>query len=966
MKKRNALGFVMVVACLFLLNANQVLAAKTPDNSLLKFPGIKIVNNKTKQVVENSQVLAIPGDYSNSLRLSDEVFYSFSGTDKDAYYNKEYAQKSGALTVEFDKAKMSETPSPASSVRLSNITVFQGQYVDLRINFGYKNGDNTKTGKIKLYVPSYKSSKDKIKKNFLRFDNGSGGKGTELYFEYEYLKAGTEERVQNYKGLWNFKRINAYKGVSVDLENSHQMYVYDDSDIIYEFATSTLVKANGTKGSESTNTQFTNLFDAVDGSFRTTMTTLDSSTSYLKYELEPITKMELPYPEILGFDNDDSDSREVKYRVIQDMPEQADTSFYPNSYILTIQFDKEVDVKSADYHIKDVDGNDRTSEFSLINKDAVNNQMLFFLTNTQLKSSNMIDNSYRIDITANLKSSFEKTKQNYYDAKEGYYKIPASVTYTTNDNVSPLNNGVARLKSGIYAEAITQTVNQGMNTSDWKNKSLKDLFKSSYGAFTGDNLTIQSIENKTFTKMGKDTVSVTLKGTKSGITRTFVVPVTVLEKKEEAKATIHFVDEAGKEVRAIVEKAGYQKDAYDFTSEQIKIENYNFLKIDDVKGSQIKGTFPAGQSNIDIYLVYQKKKINITINYVDEKAEIINSKTVNQTLAGENYSIQPLKIPGYKIVKAKVGNDEIKVAINQKVTVPVKETPISVNLIYEPIHYSLKLSVDKENILQGEILKYSLKVISGMTYAESEADNYKNVKITIPINSNIESIKNVTVLNSKNEAVGRSTYDKKLNSLSIELTEAVKNTEDLFVNFEAIVKNAAKQNDIIYEQASMSADFMVNKISKTIYQESEKVASTISGGLRIVSAPSMIDFGEIKYLAKKQRVDNPTITGKLEVADTREGSKDWDLLVSVEVPLKDGDELLPSKLRYKTADDDLVLTSEAKLVYENTKEQTNVVISEDWGTTPESEGIKLEFDSTDKVKKGNYTGKIRWTVVDGK
>lgn len=964
MRKRNGLFFGMVVT--LLLSTNQVLAAKTPDNSLLNYPGIKIVDNKTKQVVENGQVLAIPGDYSNSLRLSDEVFYSFSGTDKDDYYNEKYAQKSGASTVDFDKAKMSEIPSPASSVRLSNITVFQGQYVDLRINLGYKNGDNSKKGKIILYVPSYKSSKDQIKGNFLHFRNDSGGKGTELYFEYEYLKAGTEERIQNYKGLWNFKRINAYKGVSVDLENSHQMYVFNDTDIIYSFATSTQIKADGTKGSESTNTQFTNLFDAPDGTFRTTMTTLGSSTSYLKYELEPITKMELPYPEILGFDNDDSDSRKVSYRVIQDMPEQADTSFYPNSYILTIQFDKEVDVKSADYHIKDVDGIDRTSEFALINKDVVNNQMLFFLTNTQLKSSNMIDNSYRIDITANLKSSFEKTKQNYYDATEGYYKIPASVTYTTNDNVSPLNNGVARLKSGIYAEAITQTVNQGMNTNAWKNKTLNDLFKNFYGAFTDDELIIQSIENKTFTKMGKDTVSVTLQGTKSGITRDFVVPVNVLEKKEEAKATIHFIDESGKEINSSVEKNGFQKDAYDFSSEQIVVENYNFVKVDEIKGNPLKGIFPAGQSNIDIYLIYQKKKIDITINYLDTNAEIINSKTINQTLAGENYSVESLKLPGYKIVKAQVEGQELDITNNQKINISVKEASITINFIYEPIHYTLKLSVDKTNVFQGESLNYTLKVISGMTYTQTEADNYKNLKINLPIDPNIENVKNIVVSASNNQVVGRGSYNESSKSLSIELTEAVKNTEDLQISFEAVVKETAKKNDIIVEEASMSAEFVVNKASKTIYQKSNLTESTVSGGLRIVSAPTMIDFGEIKYLAKKQRIDNPAISGKLEVADTREGSKDWDLLVSIEEPLKDGDTVLPSKLRYKNSDDDLVLTSEAKLVYENTKEQTNVVISDNWGTTPNSEGVKLEFDSTDKIKEGNYTGKIRWTVVDGK
>lgn len=963
MKKRNMIKLIPLISLLVIGFFGLSVSAAPPSSSdkyFTSYPDIRIVDQTTNLTDDGS---SISGAYSTTLRLTDEVFYSFKGTTDDIGNNKNYAQNQDAGTLKFDKSKMGTTPKESSSVRLTNIAIFQGEYVDLRISMGAKYPNEG--GYIYLDVPAYNSTAAK-KKEFLFFENKGGGKkDSEFYYKYEFLKAGTEETVKDYKGMWNFRRVNDYKSVTVDKSMSHQMYVYNDTKLKYN-ETPSEVTVYGTVGKEYDNVAFTNLFDLPDGTFYTNTVNLKNYHNRLKYDLEPITKMELGYPQIIGDYTEDSNSREVGYRVIQDMPAQSKPNFYPSSYTLTVQMDPEFDVTTASYSVIDVDNKDTTSDFKLLQRDTVNNRLVFYVDSNRLSANDFVDNSHRISIKGQLKPSFEKNKSKYYDQNTGYYKIPASVHYQTNDNQSETNSATAKLKAGLSAKPINQTVSQGDNSSDWKNKPIDTLFTDMYGAYEGDELVIDSVENKVFKDKGATTVSVTLKGSKSGLTKTISVPVNVLEQR---KAKIYYLDEKGKEILTPVSKSGFETQKYDYSSEIKEIPNYKFVKVDETKGDAIKGTFTSGK-DVNIYLSYELDEQTVTTNYVDEEGKPIEKPVKKDYAPNSEQTLSSVTVPGYEASSVKVDNVEKTLTPDGKVKVSVTNKPMSVTFVYKSIHYSLKMNVSKQSVSQMDELTYTLNVKSGMVYPENKVpEDYTNLSLTIPIDPNlIISPDDIKVLNSKDQTIGVGQYDQDSKELKLTLSESVKNTEDIKVIYKALVKETAATDTIIEAQASMKASYQVNGQTVEINKKSNVARSTIAGGLRLVSAPDTIDFGKMTYMAKATSIDNPSIDDRLVVSDTRSNSEDgWQLNVALVVPLtKTTGEVLDGEVIYKNGKDEHELTSAEYPIYtKKATDQANVDVTDSWGTTAKSDGIKLKFKATDAPKTGSYTGKIRWTLMAG-
>ena len=952
-----------------------VVGVKAEAEPLLKtYPGIKIVDPKTKLTTDGS---IISGDYSRSLRMTDESTYFFRGTGNDAKNNIEFKQTNRTgRSVNFPKNLMTDTPSQKNSVRISNVTVYNGESIDLRVNMGYKNGEIPGDGgNIEVYVPSVNSGKSDIKSNFLHFRNDGGGIDTELYFDFEFLISDTEERVNDFKGMWNFKRINKFKGVTVDEKNSYQMYVYSDTQIEYNYNKPGQVFAFGLKGSDKTNTQFTNLFKTDNGVLHTTLRTTYSGTSYLKYELNSITKMELPYPEIIGLKNDDSDSREVSYQVIQDMPEQARPDFYPRSYMMTVKLDKEVDVNTAQYGVRNVDGENKTSDFSLVSRDATNNTLTFMVQGSKLSDKNFIDDSYRIDIKANLKPSFEDTKGNYYDKETGYYKIPASAYYQTNDNTSATAKSNARLKGGISATPITQTVARNSNTDGWDKKAITDYFNNMKGAFPEDVLKIKSVENKVFNPSGNsDTVKITLVGTKTGIEKTFTVPVVVLN---ERKANLHYVDQNGVKISDPELRKGFETKAYDFTEEKKQIPNYKFVKMDDSgKYDPVKGTFPTADKELNIYFVYELDQHPVTIQYLDIKnanRSILDNKT-EEVKVGDKHKVKVEKVPGYKLVNVTVDGKEVPV-VKDEIEFEMPTKPAVVKFNYEPNHMDVSIKAAQSTATQTDPVNITAKINSLMSYGTNQKVNDYSSDFLITIhtkdaNQHAEKPKNIKlVTDDKKDVTGDVSEYSDFFTVKLKSGTKLADTENLTLTFDTKVKADAVTDSEIKYGTEVKNTYKLNTSKandsyESIVKAKKDSLTTVTGSLRIVEGPTEIDFGKVDYLAKNQRVEDPKIKGKLEVADTRHGAKKWTLQATLEEPLKDGTKVLPSEVKYKTDTDDITLSSAAKPIYENTQQTNHVVVSDSWGTKPGSNGIKLNVKSTDKLSKGTYVGKIRWTVLE--
>lgn len=853
MKKQSLfkkIGAVLLLGSLFVVGGVKVEAAapSSSDKYLTDYPDIRIVDQSTNETDDGS---SISGAYSTTLRLTEDVYYSFKGTTDDAKNNVNYRQNSSGGTVKFDKKKMSTTPRESSSVHLTNIAIFNGEYVDLRISIGASNP--SEGGYIYLDVPSYKSSAAK-KKEFLFFENKGGGKkGSEFYYKYEFLKAGTEEPVEGYRGMWNFRRVNHYKSVSVDKSMSHQMYVYNNTELKYNDDLKE-VTVYGTVGKEEDNVAFTNLFDLEDGVFYTNTVNLKDYHNRLKYDLEPITKMELGYPQIMGNYTEDSNSRDISYRIIQDMPLQSRPDFYPKTYTMTVQMDPEFDVTTAQYKVKNVDGEDATQHFTLLNRDEKNNTLMFFVNGRDLASESFVDNSYTIDVKGSLKPSFEKNKGKYYDKDTGYYKIPASVYYQTNDNKSETNSGTAKLKAGISAEPIRQNVVKGTDTSKWKDKPVSDLFKNTYGAYDGDDLVIDSVQNRTFDSVSNnEEVSVTLKGSKSGITRTFIVPVTVTEVKS---AFIHFTDENGKEISKTIEKNGAEGEEYDFTDSIKEIPNYTFSKVNETKGSPIKGVFPTPKE-INIYVEYKMNDQLVTVNHVDEDGNPIAKATAEKYAPNSDHTFSSVVVPGYQVASVKVDGQGKTLSEDGKVNVPVKDKAVTVDFIYKAVQFSLSLDSDKKLVSANDTIDYTLDVKSGMKYpVGTESGTYKNVSITIPVDSKIKSISDITVVDSENAVIGTGEYND--GKITVTLTETVKDTDSFKVNYTAAVKGDAPSGQIIETKATMKASYDVNGATREVVKNSNKVDVSIKDSAAKTVAIHYID-------EKGEKIINPTEMPGLEL-----------------------------------------------------------------------------------------------------
>ncbi|MGX7024190.1 MucBP domain-containing protein [Vagococcus hydrophili] len=954
--KKRFLKFYLIVTtviCGVLLQSVTVKAAP----SLANLPGIKVINNKTGEATDGS---TISGEYSTQLRISQDMYYSFRGTTNDANNNKNYAQANGANSVRFNKNIMSSTPNKNSSVRLNRVAIYQGEYIDLRINLGYKNGNNSSTGDVQLYVPSYKSTKKQQDDNFLHFRNGGGGKNTDIYFEYEFLKSGTEVRVSDYKGMWNYRRVNSYKSVTVNANTSHQLYVYDNTSIQYS-TNLNQITAIGTNGAaETPDTNFTNLLDLRYGVFYTTMTTLKSSTSYFKYELDPITKLELPYPEIMGHTNEDPKSNQVAYTVIQDMPIQAKPNFYPTSYVLFVTLDKAVDINNIQYNVKDIQGKTVSNAFDLAYRSPETNQIGFIVNSGLLSSAGFVDNSYRINISGQVKSDVKKSE--YYN--NGYYVFPASTYYKTNTNYSDSRKADARLKARVTATPKEQTVAQYSSTTDWSKYDVTDLFTDFDGAFEGDEVEISNIQSKVFSNKGQDSVEVTLKGKSSQLTATFTVPVKVLEQR---KAHIHYVDEKGKEVANVVEKTGFETQTYDYTDEIRDITNYKFVKVDETKGSSIKGEFNNGL-DIDVYLIYLLDKQKVTVNHVDETGKVIAKESITEYDSNSEQTVNSLKVPGFEVTSAKVNDSKQSLSPDGSLKISVEDKPLIVTFTYKSVHFDLKLTADTTGVSQREDIAYTLQVSSGMKYsAEMIKDNYTNVNLSISVDPKLKDIRDIKVINSQNQVIGVGQYTPETNAIKVSLTESVVNSDDFKVRYIATVKEDAKTEDVIETKANMTAYYIVNGESVPISRQSNEVKTPILGGLSLISAPKTIDFGKVTYQAKNMTVDNPSIDDRLVVSDTRAKATDgWTLSATLASPLMSNGEELAGKVIYKTGDSELELSSNSQNIYVQKQEnQSKVDVTDTWGTTPQSDGIKLKFKAKDELKAGSYEGKIRWTLMAG-
>ncbi|MFY8330934.1 MucBP domain-containing protein [Vagococcus carniphilus] len=821
MKKQSLLkkiGAILLLGSLFAVGT-KVSAVDPGYTAVSQMPGINIIDSKTKLPTAGGNI--IPEEFAKVLRVSDEMSYSSVGTSK---IDKAY--------VEFDRPAAYANPNAQRYVQINKIGVFQGRFFDLRIHVDKVTpapGKKEK-GTVRIYTPTTKSE------DFLFVWTRLAYEGATTTIRYEFLDSATKRPI-DYQGMWNFRRINTWK--SIELTNSddylHGTYAYNVNKLQYktDYAKETMLITGDKNGtSEALDSYFTTLFKTEDGSYTHKYELTDGSQARVRYDSQPITKTEMPTPELMGHVHEDYPN--ISYTAYQDVPEQAMDTFYPNGFILNLKFDEAVDMDSVDVDIKQVqDPSFNASKYFTVLPDKSNNMVRIMLSNAAYKDSNFIDSSYRFDVDASVKDKQNLSK--YY--KDGYYHIPAKAYYSTSEKPSSIVQTADSLtKAVIQATPITQHAVKGTDTSKWKDKSVSDLFKDTYGAYDGDDLVIDSIENKSFSSVGDTKVSVTLKGSKSGLKRTFEVPVKVTEVKS---AFIHFTDETGKEISKTIEKNGAEGEQYDFNDSIKEIPNYTFSKVNETKGSPIKGVFPTSKE-INIYVEYKMNDQLVTVNHVDEDGNPIAKATAEKYAPNSDHTLGSVVVPGYQVASVKVDGQGKTLSEDGKVNVSVKDKPVTVDFTYKAVQFSLSLDSDKKLVSANDTIDYTLDVKSGMKYpVGTESGTYKNVSITIPVDSKIKSISDITVVDSENAVIGTGEYND--GKITVTLTETVKDTDSFKVNYTATVKGDAPSGQIIETKATMKASYDVNGATREVVKNSNKVDVSIKDSATKTVAIHYID-----------------------------------------------------------------------------------------------------------------------------
>lgn len=793
MRKRNLLLGMFALLCSVFVTGVKVEASQI---SLKEYPGINIVDS------DSNTTNIIPADYSTVIRPSYRMSYTVVGDDSNWKERDSYANYSKNLTS--DKERY---------LQVNNAGIYHGEYIDLRVIIVRSTGSS-----VRLYTPKFNPKDPKaVRENFLRVNAYGDGKQTVI--KYEFLKHGTEEHV-DFSGTWNYRNINKNKTLTIDRKYIKSLYTHYNSEILFTPENTTqLVLDSKSKSIESgydpkyNHIAFSMLFDTINGEMGQIIDH-NLGTTYTKYDFNPIAQMELPTPQVVG---ETTETPKIEFTAIQDMPQQLKDGFYPKTYSLFIQLK---DANVLDWNASSMEVYDASGEtgptiqnYFTYNRDIANNQLVVSANESTLKNPNFVDNAYEFQIKGKLKDNADLRK--YYKS-DGYYHVPVYVKYITNTNTSPESKGFAKIKAEISATPITQKVPQYSNTSQWKNKPISELFENMKGAYDGDDLVIESVENKTFNTKGPEKVKVTLKGSKSGITREYEVPVNVMEEKT---ATLHFIDQDGQEISTVETEKGFEGDAYDFSARNKPISNYTYIGVDG-KGSPATGTYGEAKT-IDIYFKYQLNDQKVTVNYVDSKGKPIANPTTTDYKPNKSHTIDSVIVPGYQVSGVKVDGNS-KTLTEGKVTIDVKDKPMTVTFTYKSIHFSLDLSAKETSVSPRGNINYTLKVKSGMSYPEGTSPaNYNNVEIVIPMDTKIANVSNIKVLDGNGVEIGQGEY--KNGRIVATLTQNVKDTDDIKLTYTATVNNNVQTGELVNAKATMKATYQVNGEEQVISYDSNEV-----------------------------------------------------------------------------------------------------------------------------------------------
>lgn len=473
---------------------SQSLLAASPVTSILKYPNVKVINNRT------GEGPSISGKYAFRFVWSPQVTYEVKGSSDDRTGQSQYTFRNS---------------NREQYVLVKKAGEYQGKWIDVRINI-----HSMTASSVDVKTPITKGDA----KNFLQL-YGNGRSGQTYNASFEFYEHGTSKKVP-LTAMWNFKRINSYKNVTLRNDGSHltNLYVYDTSSIRYQDKGNNKIEFSGTAGPVATpEADMTITFDNLTE--LPLEVRLNASGVNVAYDQLAITQIEIPAPSVIG-DIVEDNSRQLSYKVYQNMPAQSKDIHYAKSFVLESEVNKDFTVN--DVSIQDVESGDDVSSFFDINRK--NNKVTAVAKENALKTEEFNGKIYEMTITGSPVKGADVMK--YY--KGGYLEIPVSAkNYLDGDKDGQDSNrdGIAKIRyKGIpTGKSVPQKVVQGTDLTKMDiSKFVTDLSVDT-NLDVDKPISVVKLINIPDTKIiGNHTVTVVIE-TKQGVQAEIQVPVTVVD-----------------------------------------------------------------------------------------------------------------------------------------------------------------------------------------------------------------------------------------------------------------------------------------------------------------------------------------------------------------------------------------------------------------------------------------------------
>lgn len=252
---------------------------------------------------------------------------------------------------------------------------------------------------------------------------------------------------------------------------------------------------------------------------------LNASGVNVSYDQLAIAQIEIPAPSVIG-DIVEDNSRQLSYKVYQNMPAQSKEIHYAKSFVLESEVNKDFTVN--DVSIQDVESGDDVSSFFDISRK--NNKVTAVAKVNALKTEEFNGKIYEMTITGSPVKGADVMK--YY--KDGYLEIPVSAkNYLDGDKNGQDSNrdGIAKIRyKGIpTGKPVPQKVVQGTDLTKMDiSKFVTDLSVDT-NLDVDKPISVVKLINIPDTKtIGNHTVTVVIE-TKQGVQAEIQVPITVVD-----------------------------------------------------------------------------------------------------------------------------------------------------------------------------------------------------------------------------------------------------------------------------------------------------------------------------------------------------------------------------------------------------------------------------------------------------